>query len=457
MTKRFRYILATSLALLAPLACESADDYEIANTQAIDRVWSGNFVRFAFLNQGEHQYVAYYDANRQMSIAYRKGSSPWNYYKVDSWYGWDSHNYITMELDSDGYLHLLGNMHADHVEYFRTRYPHTVRSLQRIEVMENAALEKRFTYPVFLKRGDGELVLKYRSGGSGDGNEIYLAYDTQSKTWSRLHESSLLDGEGLRNAYPDKPILGPDNRFHMVWIWRETPDAATNHDISYARSSDLIHWEDASGKPLQLPITYATSDIADPVPIHGGAINGNNKLGFDAQGRPLVAFHKFDAQGDTQVYLSRFEDGKWTTHQITDWEGFRWEFGGGGSLSSFEVRIQSPILLSDGNIKLPIKREGQHYDLTLDGQSLQLLATENAYAYPPAISKFASSDAVLLDGAETNGAELMLKAIPGGETDANGTSLYYLAWEAQAPFRGQAREQILPPSTLYLHTLQKKE
>lgn len=458
LLKTRRFLL--SLGLLASLSSLStthaSDEYEIVNTQAIDHAWSGNYVRFAFLNQGEHQYVAYYDANRQMSVAYRNGNAPWNYYKLDSWYGWDSHNYITMELDTEGHLHLLGNMHADRVEYFRTRHPHTVRSLQRIEVMENAERESVFTYPVFLKRDDGELVLKYRSGGSGNGNEIYLTYDTENNTWSRLHESSLINGEGLRNAYPEKPMLGPDKRFHMVWIWRGTPDAATNHDISYARSPDLVHWEDAAGNPIALPITYGTSDIADPVPVHGGAINGNNKLGFDAQGRPLIAFHKFDENGNTQVYLARFENSDWVTHQITDWKDFRWQFGGGGSLSTFEVRIQNPVLMADGKVKLPIKRQGQHYDLTLDGENLQLLSTQTAYAYPPEISKVASSDDVLLDGAETSGPELMLKTLFSGKIPGKEDLLYYISWEAQAPFRGQARDKILPPSTLYLHTLKKK-
>lgn len=447
-------IVITVSLLVTPT---KGNEYELLNRQAIDTVFSGNFVRFSILTRGEHQYVAYYDANRQMTVAYRKqGTMPWVYYKVDSWYGWDSHNYITMELDSQGHLHLMGNMHAHRMEYFRTRYAHDVRSLERIKVLENAELEKRSTYPHFLVLENGDLKVKYRSGGSGDGVEVYLSYDIEKKKWTRFHDSPLIDGQGLMNAYVEGPKRGPDGRFHMVWIWRDTPDASTNHHISYARSEDLLDWEDSAGTSLSLPITFETGDVVDPVPSGGGAINGNNKLGFDALKRPLVAFHKFDESGNTQVYLSRRESNNWVTYQVTDWEDYRWSFGGTGSLSTFEVRIASPQLMPDGNIRLPVKRLDQRQHFMLDGKTLQLLETKEASAYPPLINQVASSDEVLLNGIETYGSELMLKTLHSNGFADESDTFFYLSWEAQSPFRGQAREEILPPSTLYLHTLKRK-
>ena len=38
-------------------------------------------------------------------------------------------------------------------------------------------------------------------------------------------------------------------------------------------------------------------------------INNNTKVGFDAQNRPIVAYHKFDSAGNTQLYNARFEGG----------------------------------------------------------------------------------------------------------------------------------------------------
>jgi hypothetical protein len=92
------------------------------------------------------------------------------------------------------------------------------------------------------------------------------------------------------NAYCSVPRQDPDGRFHMVWVWRDTPDCASNHDLSYARSDDLVRWTDSAGSPLALPITVETGEIIDRVPPGGGLLNVNRELGFDNAGRPVVSY-----------------------------------------------------------------------------------------------------------------------------------------------------------------------
>jgi hypothetical protein len=75
-------------------------------------------------------------------------------------------------------------------------------------------------------------------------------------------------------------------------------------------------------------------------------INNNTKVGFDAQNRPIVAYHKYDQAGNTQLYNARFEDGAWVVHQTSTWD-YRWEFGGGGTLV-FEIEVEPVVLQSNG-------------------------------------------------------------------------------------------------------------
>lgn len=456
ISRQFFTLIAVAVFLLNTLPAESSQ-FELVNRQAIDRVWAGNFANFDFLTEGRHQYVAYYDANRQMSVAHRKGPrSTWVYYKVDSWLGWDSHNYITMALDADGHLHLSGNLHADRIEYFRTRYPHEVRSLERIEVMADSELEQKVTYPHFLKSNDGDLIFKYRIGGSGDGSDIYLGYNTESRTWSNLHNGALIDGQGKMNAYVEGPEPGPDGRFHMVWIWRDSGDASTNHDISYARSPDLLKWEDSSGNPIQLPITFERSDVVDPVPPGGGAINNNVKLVFDPLNRPVVAYHKFDPRGNTQIYVSRREESGWAPYQVSDWEDFRWDFGGFGALPNVKIRLGKPVLLADGNIRLPVQKSGTRLYFIIDGSSLELLETQAApLPFPALLTAAISSEDVAKDPRNVTGNQLAFRTLATGGFHNSPNDIFYITWEAQEPFRDQARDSIVPPSTLFLHQLQK--
>jgi len=97
-----------------------------------------------------------------------------------------------------------------------------------------------------------------------------------------------------------------------------------------------------------LPITIDTGEIVDPVPAGGGMINGNTKLGFDARGRVVIGYHKYDANGNTQIYNARRERDGWKIYQSTDWD-YRWDFQGGGSIR-FQVGLGPVTVGSDGTL-----------------------------------------------------------------------------------------------------------
>jgi BNR repeat-containing family member len=357
-------------------------------------VWSGHPVAFSLVTTGDQQLAAFYDANRQMTVAQRTlGSATWNQVTLATTLGWDSHNYVTMAVDSGGFIHLSGNMHGVPLIYFRTTRPLDVTSFGRVPSMVGAgADEQSCTYPQFFQSPSGALAFAYRDGASGNGNYIFNIYDTGTRAWTRLLNTPLLDGEGLRSAYPVGPILGPDGWYHIVWVWRETPDAATNHDLSYAKSADLVSWQTASGRALTLPITLATGDIVDAVPQMGGIINNNTKIGFDAANRPIVAYHKYVADGSTQLFNARFENGAWVPHQASAWS-YRWMFGGTGTLV-FDIEVE-PVQLQPGGTLTQEwynAHEGGWGAFRLDATTLAATATiDPPLPYPTALGTVESA------------------------------------------------------------------
>lgn len=449
-------LLISTLMLLMIIApsTNAADDKgenEQANmvSFAIDNAWSGHRIKPSLLTRGEHQFVAYYDSNRQMSVAHRRIGRVWTHYKVDSFLAWDSHNYVTMELDSEGYLHLTGNMHGHPIEYFRMDDPYNVRSLKRINLMADKALERRMTYPIFLKNKNNQLIYKYRDGGSGNGSEIYNIYDVKTKSWSRLHSQQFLDGQGKMSAYFEGPILGPDGNFHLIWVWRNTPDASTNHSLSYARSPDLVEWEDSNGKPLPLPLILDSTEIVDPVPPKGGIINNNVKIGFDQKQRPIISYHKYDKNGDTQIYVARKEGNTWNSVKISDWKGYRWDFGGGGSLGKFPIEPYAPELIDDETISVLVRRDGKIIRFVLDADTLITMRTEDAYVYPPQIEGIAKKANYNVFSSTKLDLELGVFKGMGDKSPSGGQ--YYLSWYGQPGNRDIAHIYIPQPSVLLLH------
>ncbi|CAF4056115.1 unnamed protein product, partial [Adineta steineri] len=239
VTVLFAIILPTS-TLLTNNRTEHAI---VIDSLDIAPVWAGHPVNFVLLTHLPYEFIAYYDAARQMTIAQRNiNERIWIINKLPIITGWDSHNYIAMAIDDDGYLHLSGNMHVVPLIYFRTAQPLNASAFVQLNYMIGTD-ENRTTYPIFMRGPENEFIFTYRTGMSGNGNQIFNLYNLKTKIWKRLLDKPLTDGEGKRNAYFDGPIKGPDGYFHLVWVWRESPDASSNHDLSYARSKDLISWE----------------------------------------------------------------------------------------------------------------------------------------------------------------------------------------------------------------------
>lgn len=313
-------------------------------------VWAGHPVAFDLLTHADRQFVAFYDAERNMTVAARRlGSSKWQFVRLPSQVKWDSHNSLTMAIDRDEQIHLAGNMHATALVYFRTTRKLDITSFEHVPSMVGRN-ETRSTYPRWIHSPTGELIFTYRDGSSGAGNQIFNIYDEKARAWKRLIDTPLIDGQGRMNAYPHGPVPGPDGYYHLVWVWRDTPDCETNHDLSYARSRDLVSWENSAGKPYALPIRLDAVEVVDSVPVHGGMINGNTKIGFDSRNRVVITYHKFDAKGFTQIMTARRDAEGWHIRTVSAW-AYRWDFQGRGSIE-FELTHGAVRSAGAGKLRL---------------------------------------------------------------------------------------------------------
>ncbi len=354
----FNFPLLILLSLIIQTSCqryvvidESHKAEYVEKTIPIDSVWAGHPVGFCLYTHNDRQYIAYYNANRNMVVGQRNldqdffelhvmpATSRENAGGTSTVLNWDSHNFLTIGIDKEGFIHVSGNMHVHPITYFRSTKPHDISSL--VQVMEMVGKdEDRCTYPHFMLTKEGELLFHYRDGGSGNGNEIYNRYSTETKSWSRMLDVPLTDGEGLMNAYQSTPVILKDGWYHMYWVWRDTPDCSTNHDLSYMKSPDLKNWYSAFGEKIELPATLNQKAlIVDPIPVNGGIINLAAKLVLDDKNQPVFTYHKFDEEGNTQLYIAQAEEDDWSYKKVTNWD-YRWEFSGNGSINS-EVILKS--------------------------------------------------------------------------------------------------------------------
>ena len=217
----------------------------------IEPVWAGHPVGFTLLTQAPWQFVVYYDADRHMSMAWRKlAEAKFQMVRLSSDLGWDSHNFVTMALDRDGYIHVSGNMHAEPLVYFRSDKPYDPTSIKPVHRMTGDD-EGACDLPAIstgTPRGDSSICIATAVAATDGGSSTSTTRRPARGRACSIRRCSTARGRAM-NAYPGSIVRGPDGLFHIVWMWRNTPDCRSNHDISYVRSRDMKHWETAGGRP----------------------------------------------------------------------------------------------------------------------------------------------------------------------------------------------------------------
>jgi hypothetical protein len=120
--------------------------------------------------------------------------------------------------------------------------------------------EAKVTYPEFHNLSNGKLLFCYRSGASGRGNMVVKSYDVKTQKWTPL-QHNLINGENQRSAHWQMCV--GKKGIYMSWVWRESWDVSTNHDICYAFSADGGQtWEKSTGEKYNLPLTKTSAEIA---------------------------------------------------------------------------------------------------------------------------------------------------------------------------------------------------
>ncbi len=245
----------------------------------------------AFKNQslvtaGDYQFTSYYGADQTLILGRRNlATSP------DAWYllhtgltsnnVGDSHTVSTIGIDGGGYLHVAWGVHNNSLQYTRST----------TSVLNDAAFtvpgeltgqiplqDGSITYPEFWSiPGSSDMLLSYRTGGSGNGEYQLSRWDDGLDSWTAVHarEGSTSSQSGPQpwidndhlyaadppnvNAYTNGLAYDSTGRLHVTWTWRTGGDSTTgftdfqsNHNIMYAYSdNDGVDWRRQDGSLYQ--------------------------------------------------------------------------------------------------------------------------------------------------------------------------------------------------------------
>lgn len=253
------------------------------------------------------QIAAYYDCDGFITFAKRNVySDSWEIVRSNIQQDCtDAHKSISIALDGDGYIHVAYGMHASQMTYRRSVSPYSFHFTPN-EYMIDSVQEQEVTYPEFYRKSNGNLIFAYRTGYSGNGDLVLNEYSIASKSWKRLL-SKVLDGESQRNAYWQISMDRSDC-LHLSWVWRESSDVATNHDLCYAFSIDGQNWKNSLNQPYTIPIKMSESEVAWQV-SQGSELINQTSMAADVFGLPYIATYWRNSADSVPQFRIVWNDG----------------------------------------------------------------------------------------------------------------------------------------------------
>lgn len=292
----------------------------------------------------DHQVAAFYDEGGQVILSRRRlADRQWTIHETGlTGNVRDAHNCISLMVDGDGFLHLCWDHHNHPLRYVRSLASGSFDFTEKLSMTGMA--EEKVTYPQFYRLPGGDLLFFYRDGKSGDGNLMLNRYDLRTQTWTQV-QHGFVDGQGERNAYWQATI-DDQGTFHLSWVWRESPDVATNHDLCYARSTDGgVTWQKSSGERYTLPITVENAEIACSIP-QGHELINQTSMCADGQGRPYIASYWRPPGTAVPQYHLVYHDGEgWRMSQVSA-RTTPFTLGGVGTR---RIPISRPQIVADRN------------------------------------------------------------------------------------------------------------
>lgn len=301
---------------LGPAPSNSARIIPVAQAWAQNSVNATIFRRNSLVTHDQEQYTAFYGPKGRVMLAKRSlDHDQWEV--VGTCYKGnvrDAHNSISLMVDGAGLLHLAWDQHNTPLRYCQGRAPGSLELGPEIAMTGHE--EDRVSYPEFYRLPDGDLIFFYRHGAAGRGDIMLNRYDRRTRQWTRVQDG-LIDGQGERNAYVQAAV-DRAGVIHLSWVWRESEDAASNHDLCYAQSPDGGQtWLRSDGGPYRLPITAASAEYAWRVPQQSSLMN-QTSMAVDAAGNPCIATYWAPQGSRVPRYFLVYRQGEaWQARQVS--------------------------------------------------------------------------------------------------------------------------------------------
>ncbi len=345
---RYTLLVAFVLACHVNYAQQAATATSSTSIISTD-CWSNNPVIATSTQQNSlavfenYVYTVFYNTERYLCISRSDN------YGIDNWKTvvlshcyemrngvYDNHNTPNIAISpKDKRIHLSFDMHARDLRYMISTEnlavaPDSLFTAEKFGAVRDYLTEDKttvtqVTYPRFIIGNDSTLIFSYRGlGGSGNANS-YIATYRNDGYWNTPIQivngktgtySGAVGSSSTRCAYFNDFVY-KSGVIYLTWMWRETPDMATNHDLMFAYSEDNgATWKNTNNNSLSVPMHLNSNGLkVASIPQNTDLIN-HNGCAVDGSGNVHVVVRA------GSIYTHYYRIGTQWRSQIIDIGGF---------------------------------------------------------------------------------------------------------------------------------------
>jgi hypothetical protein len=227
------------------------------------------------------------------------------------------HRQPTIAVDGDGYIHVFAGMHQDSWQYFRSRNPGDVGSLEfRSQDMPEGG---RFTYPVATRGTNGNVYLIVRKLNEGR----FYRWDNTSNRWGII---GTFANHASANyvVYPDDIIADANGHLHIIWEWAYNGGQSLRHLGSYLRFNpgNGLYFN-AAGQQVAVPATIQSPVVYQPLGP-GERSTDQSTSGAPGVQSAKIALHPVTLRPIIGYRYREVQDGPFRV-KVAEWDGSQWQ------------------------------------------------------------------------------------------------------------------------------------
>lgn len=311
--------------------------FDIVTTDGFTSESGSNFVSFqqnAISTYNGYQYITYWNKAKHVCMARKKlPEGAWEIIELTDYTSpydiADNHYTISFGIcKTDGTIHISFDHHNDPMHYRVSNvdltsdpdnavwdsnsFGATRNYLETGVALTDALFYGAVTYPRFITKPNGDMLFECRTGISGNGNSHLWEYIGATQTWSYIGEYLHGMADGMPTGYVDNcgyinglHYTPGGTRLHVSLVWRDSPDANTNHEVCYAYSDDDGRtWYNTAGVLIG---TTGSTDVSKLLNYYSSGFQilaiGQNRGLINQEGQAV------DSKGGIHILQSYLKDG----------------------------------------------------------------------------------------------------------------------------------------------------